>query len=375
MKYTNVSRLERWLGAPKVEELSGLMANWYGPPIALHGVPGAVYITGDGNFIGECRAGFEMSLLDRAYDLKNRVSRAMRICSKEHAARMNIGFTGLSDLLFEATNGAKRQEIFYQKVGVVGVASASNTLWNLGNQPAAGVLPPAAPGGRACVSTTVGAIPFLSMSATGSPTDTLHLVSANSIASAAGMSLLLYDRIFDVAKTMNSNAVDTVTGVPTRYQTNGLSGDSAVAGNFMFVECHTALPNTAHTLNIGYLDETGTSRGVVVTGNNSNIANRFDMPVNQWFVPLNTSGVVGVKAITTMQHNTTVATGTLAVVIGHPLAWIAHPLANQVMVMDYISSSFNLARVHNDACLSLIEPIKSATTATTYNGSFTLVGG
>ncbi|WP_311965189.1 hypothetical protein, partial [Acinetobacter baumannii] len=47
---------------------------------------------------------------------------------------------------------------------------------------------------------------------------TLHLIGADFSASVANNAVMLYDRIFDVAKTMNSTATEAVTGVPTRYQ-------------------------------------------------------------------------------------------------------------------------------------------------------------
>ena len=56
MQHTHSDRLERWLGAEKVAQMSAAMCNphakWYGKPIAVHGVPGQVYATRDGDFIG-----------------------------------------------------------------------------------------------------------------------------------------------------------------------------------------------------------------------------------------------------------------------------------------------------------------------------------
>ena len=65
---THSGRLERWLGKDKLESLSASMADWYGPPIAVAGVPGSVFIHKGGDFRGEIRDGFEMSVLDRAAD-------------------------------------------------------------------------------------------------------------------------------------------------------------------------------------------------------------------------------------------------------------------------------------------------------------------
>ena len=37
---THSGQLERWLGTEAINTLSEKMANWYGPPIAVAGVPG-----------------------------------------------------------------------------------------------------------------------------------------------------------------------------------------------------------------------------------------------------------------------------------------------------------------------------------------------
>jgi hypothetical protein len=40
---THAGQLERWLGRETVEQLSASMRDWYGPPVALAGVPGKVF--------------------------------------------------------------------------------------------------------------------------------------------------------------------------------------------------------------------------------------------------------------------------------------------------------------------------------------------
>lgn len=82
MQHTNPGRLERWLGADKVAQLSAAMCNpaarWPGRPIAVAGVPGRVFVSGDGDFIGAIDAGYEMSALDRADDIVKRAVRRER---------------------------------------------------------------------------------------------------------------------------------------------------------------------------------------------------------------------------------------------------------------------------------------------------------
>lgn len=366
-------RLERYLGDAKCEELSRLMKNWYAKPIALHGVPGTVYVGKDGDFVGDFREGWETNFVDRAVIIKNRLARAIRVATFENQNRLNAGFSSLSDLISEATTGGKRQILNYQKTGPTGVAQVTSSLWRLGNTPAAGTTPSAAPGGNAPTKATTGAMPFQN-AASG---DTLHLVSSAGVASVAGMSLLLYDRIFHVAKTMNSTATEAVTGVPTRYQNTTDGQPDSISGNFLFVEVGgTALAATAHNWTVcTYTDHTGSASTLPsLTGNSGAIVDRLDHPTGQWFAPLAT-GDSGIGSLTQMQCSAAVATGAVNFVIGHPLAWMVHPLANQVVVMDYINTAFNLERIFDDACLAFLEPIKNATTATTFSGTIVTVSG
>lgn len=369
---THSAHLERWLGPAAIERVSSAMRGWYGPPIALHGVPGQVYATADGDFIGRVRAGFEASALDRAVDLLHRAKRALDRVSATSArrAQLNVGFSSLADLISEATAG-KRREFQFQKVGPTGVANVTSTLWRVGNQPAAGGAGSAAPGGRACVDATTGAFPFINPGGT----DTQHFIAGYPSASVAGNTLLLYDRIFDVAKTMSSTATEAVTGVPSRYQSSS-AGDDYIGGNFLFVEVVAALGNTAHNWTVcQYTNQSGSGTATLpsLTGNNSAIIDRLDHPVNQWFAPLATADT-GIMKLTQMQCSASV-TGSINFVIGHPIAWMPCPIAALVCVTDGLRTAFSLARIFDDACLAFLEVNKPATTATTYTGTFTTVAG
>lgn len=370
---THSQRLERWLGADGVERTSRAMKNWYGPPIALAGVPGEVYACGDGDFRGKVRAGFEATAMDYAHDLVRRMKRAIRITTSPRRAAMqlNTGFASLSDLISEAAGG-KRYEYQFNKAGPTGVANVTSTLWRLGPQPAAGAAGSAAPAGRACVDSTTGGFLFNNP---GSP-DTQHFVAGFPQASVAGNTLLLYDRLFDVAKTMNATTTEAVTGVPTRYQATAQGADY-IGGNFLFPEVGgTALAATAHNWTVcTYTDQANAASTLPsITGNSGAIVDRLDLPVNQWFAPLET-GDVGIKALTQMQCSALVATGAVNFVIGHPICWMPCPIASMTCIIDGINSAFNLARIFDDACLSFLEVNKPSTTATTYTGTFTAVAG
>ncbi|HJQ60173.1 MAG TPA: hypothetical protein VJ890_24930 [Vineibacter sp.] len=372
---THSQRLERWLGADEVARISDSMRDWYGPPIAVARVPGEVLAHRGGDFRGRIDAGGEASLLERAVDGMRRLNRRIgRLAERQRRrAVFGTGFASLSDLIYEATNG-KRQELAFQKVGVTGVVAATSTLWYVGNQPAAGANGAAAPGGTAMSVATTGALGFNSPAVSG---DTTHFVGGLPVASVAGNTLLLYDRLFSVTKTMNSTATEAVSGVPTRYQSTSAGAHNSAEGNFLMVECRTALPATAHNWTTClYTDQSGNT-GVTlpsVAGNSSNIQYRLDQPASQWFCPL-ASGDTGVLALTQMQCSAAVATGAIDFTIGHPLAWLPCPVANVGLWTDGINSAFNLVRIFDSACLAFLEVTKSTTGATTYTGTVTVVSG
>jgi hypothetical protein len=372
MKPISSSKIERYLGAEKCEELSRHMKGWYGPRIALMGVPGAVYLTPDGDFAGKFREGGELNFLDRAEMAARRLKRAARVASSPKRNILHAGFTSLSDLISEATVGGKKQELPYFKNGVTGVISASTSYWTSGGTPAAGAAGSAAPGGRALTSATTGALVF-NNAASG---DQLHFVSGNITSSILSQTLLVYDRLFDVAKTMNSTATEAVTGTPSRYQSTTAGAPDSAEGNFLFVEVGTALAATAHNWTVcTYTDQAGGASTLPsLVGNSAAIASRLDHPLGQWFAPLE-AGDVGIKALTQMQCSAAVATGTINFVIGHPIAFLPAPIANLTCIVDGVNTAFNLERIFDNAALAFMQMPASSATATTYGGTITLVSG
>ena len=337
---THEQRLERWLGPIQVNKLQHAMHHWYGPPIRIINCPGDLMIHRGGDVTGSIAGGT---------------------------------FSSLSDIIAEASAGKMRQ-FFWKKAGATGVVGVTNSLWGLGSVPASGANASAAPGGDAPTDATLGAIPFTNPT---SP-DTQHVVSAMCAGSVVNNTLLLYDRLFQVNKTMNDTNTEAVTGVPTRYQnTVGGSVDSA-EGNFLFVEVGgTALAATAHNWTVClYTDQAGSASTLPsLTGNASAIVRRLDHPVQEWFAAL-ADGDTGILALTQMQCSALVATGVINFVIGHPLVWMpSATIVNVVWLQDYINTAFNLVRVFDDAALAMLEIIKPATTATTYNANVTTVAG
>lgn len=374
MQHTHSDRLERWLGADKVAQLSAAMCNrdakWYGKPIAVHGVPGLVYATKDGDFIGAIDAGYEVSAIDRAEDIIRRHHRMQR--ARMARVRRQSGAIGSLDQALAAYFGGGNRTFSFNKAGTTGVVGATNTLWFVGSRPAAGSAAAAAPGGTVPTDATTGSWAFDNPSS-----GTQHFVFGNPIASVAANTLLLYDRLFSVTKTMNSSTTEAVTGVPTRYQSTTAGAADSAENNFLMIECRTVLAATAHNWTVcTYTDQSNNTGATLpsVTGNSSNIVNRLDQPVGTWFCPL-ASDDTGIRNLTQMQCSAAVATGAIDFTIGHPIAFMPCGIANFVCEKDGLTTSISLERIFDDACLAFLEICKSATTATTYTGTFTTLRG
>jgi len=250
-----------------------------------------------------------------------------------------------------------------------GFAAGTSTVSGVGLSSAAS----AAPGGLAPTDATTGAFPFTNP--TGG--DTQHFVSAATACDVVGDNLMLYDRIFAVLKTMNSTATEAVTGVPTRYQNTVAGSVDSAENNFLFPECGTVLPATAHNWTVClYTDQAGGASTLPsVAGNSANAAERLDLPLSSsWFAPL-VAGDTGIQQLDQMQCDALVATGAIDFVIGHPLAWFTHPLANALFVNDGINTAFNLVRIFDDAALALLIPQLAGTATNNFTGSFTTVAG
>lgn len=371
---THSGQLERWLGKEACERLSLAMrgttpeTKWYGRPIPVAlGGPGRVYVDKGGDFRGRIYTGREASVHEAWEEIKRRGARALRAVGDP--ALLGANFGSLSAYIAAASTPSKRRRFPLQKVGVTGVANVTNTLWQSAGWPPSGTAGSAAPGGRACDDTTVGAFPF--RNAGGG--ETLKFCAAFIAASVINNTLLLCDRLFDVAKTMNSTGTEAVNGSPARYQSTVATDDDSIVDNFLTIEVQTVLPATAHNWTVcQYTNQAGTTGQTLpaVTGNASAIVQRLDQPASTWFCPLAT-GDTGIKALTQMQCSAAVASGAINFVINRPLAWI--PCSATVGAMAFTDGATTaFERVFDDACLYFLEFCKPTTTATSYAG--TLLG-
>jgi len=374
--FTHSQRLERWIGAEALDRLVRAQRDFYWP-VPVHGVPGAVFAMPGGDFTGEIRAGAEADQYQYAADLVRRYARNRSLRSA--LSRRQAGAFGSLSALIAAGTGGKAQPLLYTKTGVTANAGGnSNDLWTCTGTPGAGAAGGAAPSGTSPTTATTGSLGFMNPG----NANTSHFVSAFPISSVINNTLLLYDRLFAVAKTMNSTANEAVSGTFTRYQNQSSGNDDYIGGNFCFPSNPTTvLAATAHNWVAGgagnggctYKNQAGSAANFQQgTGVSACVVHGVDLAVQSWFLGL-AAGDVGVKALTAMECSALVATGTIDFVVGHPIAWFPHPIANQICVVDGINTAFNLTKVFDNACLALLEVIKPATTATTYNGQIILV--
>lgn len=377
-RHTHADRLERWLGKSHVEQLSQQFRHFY-YPVPLHGVPGNVFLMPGGDFAGEITAGQFASKHDAAAvtlrKVRQKIERVARRASAagtlldllraEDKRAASIGAFASVDEIVAAFTGGKGQTMYFRKTG-----TASNAIGNAMDLfPTAGSPAPApgpaagAPGGQAWTATSNGSLGFKNVGAANSG----HYLNWTLTASVANNSLLLYDRLFAVSKTMSSAAAENVTGVPTRYQNTSNTAVDYIGGNFVFPVAWGALGATAHNWNWTYTDQdNNASTGQQMTGVSACVLNGIDLSVGNWFMSLQ-SGDLGVKAITQMTCSASV-TGTLEFVLAHPIAVNACPVANLACLDDGLYTSLNLTPILDNACLAFLELPKPATTATTYSG-------
>lgn len=393
MKHTHSDKLERWLGKSHVERLSRDFRNFYWP-VPVNGVPGNVYVMPGGDFTGEIQAGSFMSATDgaaltvrklkRRIDDRRKQSRALQtladLLHAEDRRMLSVGAFASIDAVISAFTGGKGQVVPFSKTGAASNAIGNaNDLWSRAGSPGAGAAGSAAPGGKAWSKADAGALAYIN----GASADSNHYLNWTLAASVINNSLLLYDRLFSVAKTMNSSATESVTGTPTRYQNTSSSHVEYAGGNFITISNPTTvLAATSHSVTASssavwtYTNQDGTTgkqlnhNGTAIqtlAGVSACVVGGIDLAVGNWFIPL-AAGDLGIASLTQMQLSAAIATGTLDAVIGHPIAVNACPIANLACLDDGLYTSLNLTPILDDACLSWIELPKPATTATTYSG-------
>ena len=377
MRSTHSDKLERWLGTQTISNISSKMKGWYGPPIPLANVPGKVYVTSDGDFIGDITVGGRgaASIVQFLWEeFNNRLSNWAR----KQILQTNMGFAPLS--VFKSINGNQQKIPFFMGQGINPSFWIDNFFVSI--MPAPGSVGGAAPGGTVHDKTSTGALQFKNAD-TG---NTLRLSGIETCSTTTGgsvinSSMLLYDRLFSVAKSMTINTAESITGVPTRYQNTTAGTEDSAEGNFVFLTTTTGLPATAHNWTIcQYTDQSGNTgatfptivNGAILTSNNDPAwrnATSGAAPTG-WFWPL-ASGDTGVKNITQLQISVALASGATTAALCHPIAFFPSYGNLPTRILNFTSALMH-TRIFNDACLSFL---KMDTTVVNVMGNLTLTEG
>lgn len=358
---TPSQKLETWLGAETVENISNAQRGYYADiAIPVANVPGSVYVTRDGDFVGAIKGGYYADLWGLIQERSRRAARK---------TLLNAGFSSLSDLISEITTGGKKQDFMVAKTSGTSILLIAQDLWNKSFVPSPGGVATAAPGGHSPTNATLGAVPFTSPGGG----DTLHFLGAQMTSDVAARTLLMYDRFFAVNHTMTADP-QAVSGTPTRYQS------TAAAGNFITVFVTTVFPGSTPTYTISYVDQAGNpaQAAAAQTFVATSAVSRFPFAAtvgNGWFIPLN-SGDTGVQSITDLNLSAAMASGAADVVLGKPIAYIpSSAAASQPIAVDGVNTPQFLTAIDSAACLAFFDILRSSTASTAYQMNMSLVSG
>lgn len=353
MRSVHSQKLEQWLGAETLESMSKGMRGWYGNPIALANVPGRVYATGDGDFIGNIDVGGEANIFQFLWEEGNK-----RLSNWARAQRnqLNMGFSSLASIRSEATK-ATRQVISAQYT-----AGASNSLIDgdirIGSQPTTAYTSIATlPNGYAPNSSDTAALRFKNPISGR----TTHLAELQAhipgVVSSYTQWGVLIDKIFVAKKNTTITTTETVSGVPTRYQ--AASGQDSAASNFIYFynEGSTTSGSVAHNWTTClYTNQAGTTNqtlpsfagkgATTIASGNCDTGNTM-----QFFAPLAT-GDTGIKALTQLQISAALTGGTFMAAIAHPIAML--PMFSFNTGLISVVSALNFERIYDDAHLTTI---------------------
>jgi hypothetical protein len=374
----SASKLERWLGAEELEQISKSMEHWHGPPIALYGVPGNVFVHKGGDFRGELRADGEATAMDYVHDFYKRIDRNISRAAKKFQTEMYTGFPDLATLISRGKYGHAQTLKYWKDYSTTSFSPGVYNMWRIANgSPAAGSVTNSAPFGSINSKSTTGAMRF-NDARTG---EQLFLAEIRcwDANGANGRTVVLFDRLFGVAKTMSSSALETVSTTPIRYQNTTVGAIDWIGGNFVsaFVGANPLTGSTAHTWTVTYTNEADeVSRTATGTGGVSNLSQFMcdgNVLQSDWFYRLQDPDR-GVKNITDLQCSTNLTGGSMDFIIGHPLALFASYVSTHAVAFSFINSGFNLVPVMNDACLDIIET-RGNTTVARLDLQITLVGG
>jgi hypothetical protein len=295
------------------------------------------------------------------------------------------GFASYDDLISEVSAAGKFFPAKFSKgATTAGVANNWYDLWPVGGAPAAGTYTGTAFTARQFTEATVGALYH-----GGDKTpDTKHTISMDARSTGGTPTLILYDRVLTYeACTFNASVNQALTNTlpAQRYISAGQRGLK------MMVTCQTALGATAANFTqIQYTDQDGNAtQSMPLTAFNAIIVSaaaptgtlgaRIVSPsvtaatlTQGPFMPL----AVGDGGMRLVANYTTSAanTGTMAFVLGAPLATIPIQVAGVTTLIDLVQQLVGLEQVFDGACLSFLAFFPAAT-GTTFDGTVNVAWG
>ncbi len=278
------------------------------------------------------------------------------------------GFSSLSALINEATVNAKRDaNNWYMKTtNPTTIAGAAYWAWLWAGYPSAGSIPAANVASTAPTATTAGA--FGQGNAPAS--NTKHLVSATALSTVAAGALLVADMTLIVQPVLATTTAQTITGSPSRYQSNGNNG--VLPFNF---KGGTSDANAAPNITVTYTESTAGTTGHTTgaqTGNGTNPAYRTELSNGAIFLPL-AAGDIGVRRIETTTWSVARSQAT-AFGLAYPYCWIPIGAANAIFGTDLVNTQFNLVQVIDGAAITFFLAA-ATTTSGIIQGELILVSG
>jgi len=338
MRLAHTQRLERWFGSQWVAEVSVAMQHFRYPVPILGQGNLVVY---DGDFYGAPPGGMASSLWEY-------VVRPVRNERGGFATTQALRDSAPARIMFP-----------YNKSAAISPPAVGACMhwWALGALPVAGSNAAAAPGGTVPDNTTTGAFQPLDNAPTG---DTRHLTElwAWEDLNVRTGSVMVYDYLFGV-NINHATTSNSVTGVPTRYQTSALA-----PGNFLSGRVTTGLGATAHNITVTYVDqdgntaEAGTAQAIRV----SSATNTLPFTQPKWFYYLNAPDS-GMRNITNIALSAA-STGNVDWIIGKTIGIVpTGPILNHPMTVQGVNSNLLLDRAFDAACLALMQYFSKASSS------------
>jgi hypothetical protein len=271
-----------------------------------------------------------------------------------------MGWTSYDDFITEVTTNGKKNLTQFTKTSLAtaGVAGTYYSAWPWTGFPVAGGYSGTALNAQLTDDTTAGAIPH----GGNVSADTKHLLWMSVMCAAAtGVpgKIILYDRLLyypgiNAAITTNQALVNGVS--LARYTTG--------AGVRCWLENTVALGTATGVLTFGtsgYTNSAGTTgrqHGTTVNTVASSAVARIPhsgqaVNMHNPYLPMQ-SGDLGVRSVQSIQFTTAHSAGTVALVLGKPLASLPIPAVNVMSERDFMFQIASLERVFDGACLSLL---------------------